>query len=69
MLVLTRKTKQEIQIGDNVKIIVQQIKGSAVRIGIEAPAEVSIRRGELPKAIAVAPSLGTPVTPLERAAS
>jgi len=47
MLVLTRKHKQQIHIGDNIVITVQQIKGTSVRIGIEAPREISIRRSEL----------------------
>ncbi|HEX4132223.1 MAG TPA: carbon storage regulator [Pirellulales bacterium] len=51
MLVLTRKTQQQIQIGDNIRITVLQIKGSSVRIGIEAPRDLNIARGEL-KAIA-----------------
>ena len=37
MLVLTRKTKQQIQIGPDVTITILQIKGQAVRVGIEAP--------------------------------
>ena len=47
MLVLTRKVGQTIQIGDQVSITITQIKGKNIRIGIEAPAEVAIRRGEL----------------------
>ena len=48
MLVLTRKLNQEILIGDNVKITVLKVKGNTVRLGIEAPREVRIVRGELP---------------------
>jgi carbon storage regulator len=47
MLVLTRKTKQQIQIGPNVTITILQIKGQAVRVGIEAPREVCVLRNEL----------------------
>jgi len=47
MLVLTRKRKQTIQIGEDIVITVQQIKGNAVRIGIDAPRSLAIRRGEL----------------------
>jgi carbon storage regulator CsrA len=47
MLVLTRKTKQQIQIGPNVTITILQIKGQAVRVGIEAPREVNVLRTEL----------------------
>ena len=49
MLVLTRKTNQEIIIGENVKITVLKVKGNTVRLGIEAPREVRVVRGELPK--------------------
>ncbi|QDU97033.1 carbon storage regulator [Lignipirellula cremea] len=69
MLVLTRKLKQEIQIGDNIRIVVQQIKGNTVRIGIEAPSEVAIRRGELQKATLLPPVIGSTVVLLDRAAS
>lgn len=47
MLVLSRKTKQRIQIGDDIVITVLRIKGQSVRIGIEAPREVNVARGEL----------------------
>ncbi len=47
MLVLSRKVGQTIQIGDQVRVTVTQIKGRTIRIGIEAPAEIPIRRGEL----------------------
>ncbi len=47
MLVLTRKRKQTIQVGQDIVITVQQIKGNAVRIGIDAPRSLAIRRGEL----------------------
>jgi carbon storage regulator CsrA len=48
MLVLSRKIQQEIVIGENVRITVLQIKGNTVRIGIDAPREVRVVRGELP---------------------
>jgi len=47
MLVLSRKINQEILINGNIKVSVLKIKGNVVRIGIEAPAEVGIKRGEL----------------------
>ena len=49
MLVLSRKSKQEIVIGDNVVITVLKIKGNTVRLGIEAPRDVHVVRGELPR--------------------
>jgi carbon storage regulator len=47
MLVLTRKVLQTIQIGDDITISVLQVKGRAVRLGISAPDEVRVARGEL----------------------
>jgi carbon storage regulator len=47
MLVLTRKAKQQIQIGPHVTVTVLQIKGQAVRLGIEAPKEVCVLRTEV----------------------
>jgi carbon storage regulator len=47
MLVLTRKYQEKIRIGDHITITVLKMKGKAVRLGIEAPAEVSVLRGEL----------------------
>jgi carbon storage regulator CsrA len=47
MLVLTRKTQERILIGDNIKITILRVKGASVRIGIDAPADVRVVRGEL----------------------
>src|SRR5688572_12361008 len=47
MLVLTRKANQQIQIGDGIVITILQVKGNTVRVGIEAPREVRVLRGEL----------------------
>jgi carbon storage regulator len=47
MLVLTRKYQEKIRIGDNITITVLRTKGKAVRLGIEAPANVPVVRGEL----------------------
>ncbi len=48
MLVLTRKSQDSIRIGDHIKVTVLRIKGNTVRIGVEAPEDVRIVRGELP---------------------
>jgi carbon storage regulator len=47
MLVLTRKLGEEIFIGDNIRLIVNRIAGNRVTIGINAPGNVTILRGEL----------------------
>jgi carbon storage regulator len=47
MLVLSRKTNEEICIGPNIYVTVLAIQGGKVRLGIEAPTEVPIRRSEL----------------------
>ena len=49
MLVLTRKSQDSIRIGDNIKVTILRIKGNTVRIGVEAPDDVRIVRGELPR--------------------
>lgn len=47
MLVLSRKTNETIQIGDNIEIRIIEVKGDTVRLGIEAPKSIDILRGEL----------------------
>ena len=47
MLVLSRKKDQAIMLGDNIEITVIEIQGDQVRIGINAPKNVSIYRKEL----------------------
>jgi carbon storage regulator CsrA len=47
MLVLTRKYQEKIRIGNDITITVLRTKGKAVRLGIEAPANVPVIRGEL----------------------
>ena len=47
MLVLSRKVGQEIVIDGNIKVRVLKVKGNTIRVGIEAPPEVHIVRGEL----------------------
>ncbi|OFZ14145.1 MAG: carbon storage regulator [Bdellovibrionales bacterium GWA2_49_15] len=51
MLVLTRKLGESIAIDDHIKIIVIQIKGKQVRLGIKAPKETKIHREEVYQAI------------------
>ena len=49
MLVLSRKTGETIQIGNNVTITVLGVQGGVVKIGINAPRDVRILPGELAK--------------------
>ena len=51
MLVLTRKLGESIAIDDHIKILVVQIKGKQVRLGIQAPKETKIHREEVYSAI------------------
>ena len=47
MLVLSRREGERIHIGDDVVITIVLLENNRVRIGIDAPREVSIRRSEL----------------------
>ncbi len=47
MLVLTRKSQETIQIGQNITITIVRVKGRSVRVGIDAPRSVRVVRGEL----------------------
>jgi carbon storage regulator CsrA len=72
MLVLSRKAGERIRIGENITIVVNRVVGSRVSVGIEAPSNVRIVRGELeffdeePAHVAktVTPPLTTPVSNL-----
>lgn len=47
MLVLARRVNDSIVIGDNVEVVVVEIKGDQVKIGIKAPKDVKVFRGEI----------------------
>lgn len=47
MLVLTRKVHQSIMIGDEIEIVVLEVRGEQVRIGIKAPKDVAVHRQEI----------------------
>lgn len=47
MLILTRRIGESIRIEDNVTITVLGVKGSQVRIGVDAPREVQVHREEI----------------------
>ena len=47
MLILTRRVGETLVIGDDVSITVLGVKGNQVRVGINAPKEVSVHREEI----------------------
>ncbi|WP_064093081.1 carbon storage regulator CsrA [Rossellomorea aquimaris] len=47
MLVLTRKTGETIQIGENIELTVVSVNGEQVKLGINAPKNVEIHRKEI----------------------
>ncbi|HMV80613.1 MAG TPA: carbon storage regulator CsrA [Leptospiraceae bacterium] len=51
MLVLARRLNQSILIGEEVEIVVVEIKGDQVKLGIKAPKNVSVHRAEVLKEI------------------
>ena len=51
MLVLSRQRDESIIIGDNVVITIVDVRGDRVRLGIEAPREISVHRREVYEAI------------------
>ncbi|HUG18650.1 MAG TPA: carbon storage regulator CsrA [Planctomycetaceae bacterium] len=51
MLVLSRKKDEKIVIGDNITLMVIDIRGDKVRLGIEAPKDVAVHRQEVYEAI------------------
>ena len=51
MLVLSRKKDEKIIIGDSITIMVVEVRGDKVRLGIDAPKEVTVHRSEVYDAI------------------
>ncbi len=72
MLVLSRKKDESIVINNDITIVVVEIRGDKVRLGVEAPKEVPVHRREVFEAIArgepvdtasvVAPSIAAPAS-------
>lgn len=52
MLILSRKLEEAIWLGDNIKIKIMGIEKGTVKLGIEAPSDVTILRQELKEAVA-----------------
>lgn len=51
MLVLSRKKNETIVVDDTIRVTVVEIRGDKVRLGIDAPREVSVHRQEVYEAI------------------
>ncbi len=51
MLVLSRQRDESIMIGDNVEIIIVDVRGDKVRLGITAPKDIPVHRREIYDAI------------------
>jgi carbon storage regulator len=47
MLVLTRKVNQVIVIGETIEVVVLEVRGEQVRLGIRAPQDVKVHRQEI----------------------
>lgn len=47
MLVLTRKLGEKIQIGEDISIVIMELKGKQVKLGIEAPSNIKVHREEI----------------------
>ncbi len=51
MLVLSRKLYESILIGDDIVVTVLEIKGTSIKLGIEAPRNITVHRSEVVKRI------------------
>jgi carbon storage regulator len=63
MLILTRRVEETVRIGDEVTVKVLGIKGNLVRVGINAPPDVAVHRGEIYERIKREQQGETPVKP------
>lgn len=54
MLVLTRKAGETVVIGGGITLTVLEVRGDGIRIGIDAPRDVEIHRGEVLEAVSTA---------------
>ncbi len=68
MLILTRRVGESLMIGDNVTVTVLGVKGNQVRIGVNAPKEVSVHREYIYEKIHAEKSNDYPPAPDEQEA-
>ena len=61
MLVLSRKPRESIRIGDDIVVTLLAIQGKKVRVGIEAPKAIPVHRAEVVEVILGSPSRPDPV--------
>lgn len=47
MLILTRKIGESVMVGDHIRVVIVEVKGRQVRLGVDAPKDTKIFRGEL----------------------
>ncbi|MGH8530128.1 MAG: carbon storage regulator CsrA [Nevskiales bacterium] len=71
MLILTRRVGETVMIGDEITVTVLGVKGNQVRVGVNAPRDVTVHREEIYRRIAEEGSSETPqpAAPPQKAAS
>ena len=60
MLVLSRRESERIKLGNSIVVTVVRVAGDRVRLGIEAPADIRVLRGELEPEFAPPSALASP---------
>lgn len=68
MLILTRRVGETLCIGDDVQVVVLGVKGNQVRLGIDAPRNVTVHRQEIQDRIALEAAAAVPSGPQTGAA-
>ena len=53
MLILARKHNESIMVGDDIEIVVLEIKGEQIKLGVKAPDNIRVYRGEVYKEIQI----------------